>query len=359
MLAWGALMLAPALSSAQAPGRTGSKFYPDFSDTADALLRNAAGHARDGQWAEAVEIYQRVIQQFGDKVARLPKDDPSGDKTGESVLYVDLRQFCQGRLAALPPEARAIYRNRVDAQAERWYRQGATEGDRGALRRVVEMAFCSSWGDDALELLGDLAFQDGRFAEAIAAYRQLVPDHPTAHPGLIYPDPSVDLARVAAKKLLSRAALGDEPPTPGDLEAFAAAYPNAGGALAGRKGPYLNILAEALRSDGLTLPAQPDGRWPTFAGSPTRSRVVPGTVDVGSLQWRVELESISPGRAFPSRRGPVSPIAADRLLAYHPIVLGDQVIVCDDDRILAYDLNKRPEGPGRQPLGHGQGSLAA
>ena len=138
MLAWGALMLAPALSSAQAPGRTGSKFYPDFSDTADALLRNAAGHARDGQWAEAVEIYQRVIQQFGDKVARLPKDDPAGDQTGESILYVDLRQFCQGRLAALPPEARAIYRNRVDAQAERWYRQGATDGDRGALRRVVE-----------------------------------------------------------------------------------------------------------------------------------------------------------------------------------------------------------------------------
>ena len=109
----------PSLSSAQAPGRTGSKFYPDFSDTADALLRNAASHARDGQWAEAVEIYQRVIQQFGDKVARLPKDDPAGDKTGESVLYVDLRQFCQRRLAALPPEALAIYRiNALDASVK-------------------------------------------------------------------------------------------------------------------------------------------------------------------------------------------------------------------------------------------------
>jgi hypothetical protein len=47
---------------------------------------------------------------------------------------------------------------------------------------------------------------------------------------------------------------------------------------------------------------------------------------------------------------PVSPIAADRLLAYHPIVLGDQVIVCDDDRIVAYDLNKRPKAR-RQPSG--------
>ena len=283
-----------------------------------------------------------------------PRTTRPGDKTGESVLYVDLRQFCQRRLAALPPEARAIYRNRVDAQAERWYRQGATEGDRGALRRVVEMAFCSSWGDDALELLGDLAFQDGRFAEAIAAYRQLVPDHPTARPGLIYPDPSVDLARVAAKKLLCRAALGDEPPTPGDLEAFAAAYPNAGGALAGRKGPYLDDPGRgaAFRRARAAGPARrplADVRRVADAdpGRPGhgRRRLVP-------VACRARAAS---RRAGPSSRrggGRSAPIAADRLLAYHPIVLGDQVIVCDDDRILAYNLNERPEGAGRQPLGH-------
>ena len=141
---------------------------------------------------------------------------------------------------------------------------------------------------------------------------------------------------------------------PADLEAFAAAYPNAGGALAGRKGPYLEILAEALRSDGLAPPAQPDGRWPTFAGSPTRTRVVPGTIDVGSLQWRVELEPhrAEPGAVAASRRGcRSSPDRRRPPLAYHPIVLGDQVIVCDDDRIVAYDLNERPEGPAGSPSG--------
>src|SRR5258707_2182916 len=82
------LALLPALgamtaaASAQGPKRTPTKFYPDSSDTADALLRNAASHARDGQWAEAVDIYQPVIQQFGDKGAKLPKDDPTGDPTG-------------------------------------------------------------------------------------------------------------------------------------------------------------------------------------------------------------------------------------------------------------------------------------
>src|SRR3954452_2892665 len=144
------LILAATHSRAQPPVRTATKIYPDFSDTADALLRNAASHARDRQWAEAIDIYQRVIQQFGDKVAKLPKEDEANDRIGESVLYVDLRHFCQRRLAALPAEARRIYRGRVDGQAERWFRQGTDRRDRASLRRVVEQAFCSSFGDDAL-----------------------------------------------------------------------------------------------------------------------------------------------------------------------------------------------------------------
>ncbi|SIO67289.1 Outer membrane protein assembly factor BamB, contains PQQ-like beta-propeller repeat [Singulisphaera sp. GP187] len=343
-------LLAPSPTLAQGPNRTATKFYPDFSDTADALLRNASSHVRDGQWGEAIDIYQRVIQQYGDKVAKLPKDDAASDRTGESVLYVDLRHFCQRRLATLPAEALAIYRRRVDAQAERWYRLGRDERDRGSLRRIVEQAFCSTWGDDALDMLGDLAFQDGRFEEAIALYKQLVPDPTDDRSGLIYPDPSVDLARVAAKKVLCRAALGEAAPDQAALEAYAKSYPDASGSLAGRTGPYLKTLAAALRSDQLAPPTQPDGRWPTFAGSPTRTKVMPGAIDVGSLQWRVPLPTFEA-----TRRSPMNPfgspvgmggaikVAEDRLLSYHPIVLGDQVIVGTENKVLAYNLNDRPE----------------
>jgi len=336
---------------AQAPNRTATKFYPDFSDTADALLRNAAGHARDGQWSEAVDIYQRVIQQFGDKVARLPKDEPEGDPTNESLLYVDLRHFCQRRLASLPPEARAIYRSRVDAQAERWFRQGAASRDRGLLRRVIDQAFCSSWGDDAVNLLGDLAFEDGRFDEALSLYRRIVPDRPGNRAGLIHPDPDLELARVAAKKLLCLAALGESPDAAA-LQAYAKAYPEAAGELAGRKGPYLKTLSEALKTDHLAPPSQPDGRWPTFAGAPTRTKIVPGAIDVGSLQWRVELPTFDPSKPSHAFRGfrpamgmgmTQTAIAKNRLLMYHPIVLGDQVIIPSENKIQAYNLNDRPE----------------
>lgn len=346
-----ALSLALGASACHAQGgRTSSKFYPDSSDTAETLLRNAASHARDRQWSEAIDIFQRVVEQYGDKVAKLPKDEVGGDPSGDFVLFVDLRRFCQGRLAKLPPEAREIYRKRMDGQAERWYRQGESRRDPASLRRVVEQAFCSSWGDDALELLGDLAFQEGRFGDALAMYRRLVADRADDAMSLVHPDPDVDLARVAAKKVLCRAAGGESLPGPADLEEFARRFPNSSGSLAGRKGPYLEILQKALASDHLAPPAQPDSRWPTFAGAPTRSKVVPNPVDVGSIQWRVKLDRVNPPSAVISYRrmrevNHATTASQERMLAYHPIVLGDQVIVSDGTRVLAYNLNDRPSGP--------------
>jgi cellulose synthase operon protein C len=331
----------------QAPNRPSSKFYPDSSDAAEKFLRNAANLARARQWSEAIDLYQRVIDQFGDKVAKLPRDEPGGDSTGDFALYVEGRRFCHRALAHLPPEAREIYRNRFDSVAERWFRQGVKKRDVATLRRVVDQAFCSSWGDDALELLGDLAFQDGRFGEALANYNHLVAEHPDDTAVLIHPDPSVDLAGVAAKKLLCRAAVGEYPPGTADLAEFARLYPGATGSLAGRTGEYTQVLNDALKSDNLGPVTQPDSRWPTFAGSFRRTKVVPGPIDVGSMQWRVELDKVvlaNRGGVF-GPRGPMNGSASppqDRLLAFHPIVLGGQVIVCDGTRVLAYNLNDRP-----------------
>ncbi len=324
----------------------GVKVYFDSSHTADALLRSAENHVKAGDFAEAIEIYQRVTQQFGDKVV-----EASGQpRDGDSRLSINARQESQRRIASLPPEARGLYRARVDAQAELWYRQGLETRDRSLLRRVVDQTFCSSWGDDALDLLGDLAFQEGQFAEALAAYTQLVPERAVAGAGLAHPDPSVDLTRVLAKKLLCRAAIGEHPPSPDEMVAFAQAHPEDSTSFAGRKGPIARDLFEAVRGDHLGPPAQADGRWPTFAGALTRNRVAPGPIDVGSLQWRVDLEpvTVSKGASYRMRAsgmGNGASPTADRLLAYHPIIVGDQVLVANDRRIVAYDLNVRPSDP--------------
>ena len=318
------------------------KVYFDSSHTADALLRSAENHVRSGDFAEAIEIYQRVTQQFGDKVVEVTPDGPNT----ETRLSINARRESQRRIAAMPPEARALYRARVDGQAELWYRRGLEQRDRAPLRQVVDQLFCSSWGDDALDLLGDLAFQSGQFGEALEAYRQLVPGQVLGGAGLVHPDPSVDMIRVAAKQLLCRAAIGEHSPTDEELAAFAQANPADSTSFAGRRGPIANDLTAAVRSDHLGPPAQADGRWPTFAGSFTRDRIAVGPIDVGSLQWQVSLEPVTVSRNNTFRRNssPVVP-PADRLLAYHPIIVGDQVLVANDHRITAYDLNVRPGEP--------------
>jgi outer membrane protein assembly factor BamB/tetratricopeptide (TPR) repeat protein len=342
------LILTASPAHAQGPNHSASKFYPDSSDPAETLLRNAASHARDSQWAEAIGIYQRIIDQYGDKVAKLPREKSDSGPGDDFVLFVDLRAYCHRSLAKLPPEARAIYRSRVDGQAERWFKQGQAQRDNASLRRVVDLAFCSSWGDDALEFLGDIAFQEGRFGEALAMYRQLVLDRPDDAFGLVHPDPTVDLAKVAAKKVLCRAASGEKLDVSAEIAAFSKSYEGSSGALAGRKGAYAAILEQSLAADHLAPPSQTDSRWPTFAGALTRTKVVGEPIDVGSLQWKVSLDRITPNRPSYVYGGARSMAVTnstspqERLLGYHPIVLGDQVIVCDGSRVLAFNLNDRP-----------------
>ncbi len=338
---------APTSLRAQGPNRGAPKFDPDWSVPAANLLRNAAAQVRGKQWSEAIQMYQKVIEQFGNKVAALPADEQDAGRSNDFTLYVDDRWYCHRVIAKLPPEAREIYRKRVDGVAERWYRQGEKDRDLTLLRRVVDQAFCSSWGDRALELLGDLAFQDGRFGEALAAYGKVVADNPDDKFALVHPDPTVELARVAAKKLLCRTALGESPPGPAELKEFRTRYPGAAGSLAGRNGTYADILAEALGADRLGPAQQTDNCWPTFGGSFRRTKLVPGPIDVGSMQWRVDLDKVSFSRmqGLNPRGGMGVGIAnqpPEKLLVFHPIVLGEQVIVCDGSRVLAFNLNDRP-----------------
>lgn len=339
------LLASMASAQAQAPARAGSRFHPDASFTADSLLRTAAGHVRGGQWAEAIGLYQRVIREFGGSVTKIvPPNVPADSGT---QLFVDARENAHRQIAALPPEARAIYRRRVDAEAERLFREGADRRDPVLLRRVVDTAYCSTWADDALDLLGDWAFREGRFGEALACYQRLVPD-PNDTMTLFHPDVDVDQARVVAKILLCRAAIGESSPTAAEIEGYAKAFPEASGRLAGRNGALAASVGQALLEDHLAPPPMPDSRWPTFAGAPSRTRVAASAIDVGSLQWRVKLEPINPPRAVnaPFMIGgqfgqPAAP-RPDRGLAYFPAVIGDQVVLADSSRMLAYNLGDRP-----------------
>jgi len=347
--------LVGGVAEGQAARRAGSAtVYPETSGSAEALIRTAASHAAQKQWDSAIELYQRVIDQHGEVLTAI-KDVPGDPETPEGfALYVNVRDDAQRRLSKLPVEALRLYRGRVDGEARHWYERGRDRLDPDALRRVVDQFFCSSWGDEATELLADLAYQDGRFDEAIALYRRLLPDLEREAadgqvPGLRHPDPDVEPARILAKIALCRSIAG-RPPTTEELGQFRERFPDAVGELAGRDGRYVEIVEQALEEDGLRLPEVSDARWPTFAGSPSRNKVAPGPAELGQRLWSLTLRtplsaSENLTASINNARSSLG-LPQDEEPAFFPVLVEDELLLTDGGEVLSLPLDVRePDAP--------------
>jgi outer membrane protein assembly factor BamB len=322
---------------------------PGESPSAAQRLESARKLAHDGQLTEAVDEYQRLLEEAGDKLAPLSERH-----------LVQVRWLCHLDLAALPPEGRRLYRNRVDAQARKWFEQGTATRDAALLRRVVDEAFCSRVGDRALDALGDLAFERGAFVEAERWWARIVPpadrDPHAARPlELVFPDPQVDVARARAKQLLARLfrpeSEVDSAAVAEALRAYRRLHPDAAGPFAGRTGKYADTLQALLERRAALAPEAPG--WTTFGGSPSRNLVLPaGPSDPNRLarlvpRWRFRLETHDrlddndvPGQPGPPGgvKGPGGRPAGARALAFHPLVVDGQALVADTSAVSAYDL---------------------
>jgi cellulose synthase operon protein C len=287
------------------------------------------------KWPEAVAELQAIVDTGGDALVPL-----SAERS------VAARRLCHARLAALPPEALRLYRDRVEPQARKWLEEATATRDAALLRKVVDEAFCSRSGEKALDLLGDLAFERGHFAEAEGWWRGLSPldvgkDWEAGE--LTYPG-AQEAARAQAKQLLARLFRGDAR-FQHDLGAFRARHGKAAGALAGKKGPYADLLA-GLAAERKKAPPPAPG-WTTFGGDPQRGLVVPGGPDAlerlsrlcrAGPTWRFDLETRRRVLAPPPAAGTaVSKPLFARGLAFHPVLAAGQVLLADARRVTAYD----------------------
>lgn len=305
------------------------------------------------QWADAIAEYQRILDEAGDDLVPI-----------HPRLSLQARQLCQLRLAALPPQALSVYRARVDAQAKKWLEQGDSEREPRWWRKIVEDTFASRFGDQALDRLGDTAFEQGRYDEAEHWWRMIVP--PAEHEGadsnkaapvdfetrlasslnLAYPDPQVEVARIRAKQLLARWFRGDLRNWKDDLTQYRAAHGKTEGNFAGRRGPYADRLKELVENLESRTTAVATDNWPTFAGGPTRSHLAaahPGRLERRSpleppnWSWHLNRAADRPPSELPARKV-VPPSEQARSLAFYPVIVGDKVLVADARYVRAFDL---------------------
>lgn len=234
-----------------------------IAGTTATRLEQARALATAGNWDEAVDIYNELAADNTDRVVALNDN-----------RYVSLRAYCQLQLAKLPPEALVSYRRRVDALAERWYRDGLAAHDDQQLSRVVDEALCSSWGDDALLALGDLALERGDFDAARRYWNQISPLLRSAEAEddkLVYPDSKIELADVRARLILASIRAGQLDRAAQELSEVRKLHPTVAGQLAGQQGPYAATLEKILTSAREWKPTPPSTDWPTFAGATSRS----------------------------------------------------------------------------------------
>src|SRR5438132_1833732 len=116
----------------------------------------------DKQWPEAVDELQRIIVEAGNDLVPI-----------NTRHCIQARRLCQLRLASLPPDALRLYRGRVDSQAKKWLDEGSAARDAALLRRIVDESFCCQFTEQALDMLGDLAFESGALDEAEHWWRML------------------------------------------------------------------------------------------------------------------------------------------------------------------------------------------
>jgi outer membrane protein assembly factor BamB len=337
-----------------------------------ARLEQARSLASGRHWDEAIDILGEIAADRSGRVVSI-----------DNTRFVSLRTYCQFQLAGWPAEGLAAYRRRVDPQAEQSYRTGLGNRDEQLLRRVVDEWFCSSWGDDALLSLGEVALERGDYSTARRYWEQISPllRSPNGMPmsfalrkidfnqkwseverrwqsrqkpadWLVYPDTQLDLAQVSARLALVSIRAGELDRAKLELEVFRRLHPKAVGTLGGQK-ELLATALERLVSSAKSWPADvPATDWPTFGGSLSRSAIAAPVGEMLLPAWKQPV-SLSPPQFARSSRLAFGDVivrdAADdqpgpnvresqRPLSCFPIIIDRTILFADGSGVRAVDL---------------------
>jgi len=301
----------------------------------------------DSQWDEAVETLRQLAEASGEKLWGVT-----------DRRFITVRDYCHLQLASLPAEALALYRSRVDPVAKKWYEEGVALRDRRLLTRVVDQALASSWGDNALFVLGEMALESGDYAAARSHWERIIPVEvppDSARTWLCVPNTDLDLAAVRGRLVLVSLLEGSLDRAGEELTQLRRLHPAARGRIAGQDRDLAEALGEILAQATRWPPVAVSPEWPTFAGSPLRNKEAPAGVDAGVPLWRAPLRPAPPahnalwGSTVPSPRVAEDPRAP---LSYHPLFVDGLVLVNNQVEILAFDAKT-----GKPAWGHDEAQI--
>ncbi len=287
-------------------------------------------YLQQGAWDQANEVIDQISTEGSEYLLEV-----------SAGRYLSVPVYCQMVIAGFPPEALAAYRRRVDSRADRWLETGMEQRDRVALQRIVEELFCSSAGDDALWLLGEMAWERGDTSAARKYWSKLIPRQqvpPLGRPVAVlrYPDSEFAEPEVLARLILCSLFAGDDTRAARELAAFSRRHSDAQGSLAGRQGNLAEILKDVFRESRDWSFRSPNREPATFAGNAARNQIASLDIDLGAVRWSASL----PVQDYSPRWRPADsqPQISSKPLSYFPVVNEGIVFLNDSQTIWAWEL---------------------
>jgi outer membrane protein assembly factor BamB/tetratricopeptide (TPR) repeat protein len=138
------------------------------SDRAYALVTAAREKEQERQFGEAMEIYQKVIDEYADILYRV----------SDYGVFVPIAHYCQLRILGFPPEALQAYRVKHDARAREAYEMAARKNSLEGLADVRDRMLATSYGAPALSTLGYSALDRGHYLEALEYFETVWKHYP-------------------------------------------------------------------------------------------------------------------------------------------------------------------------------------
>ncbi len=295
-----------------------------------------------GLWTLAAKhsVFDKAYEEY----AGMLLDDPAAliQFPAESPLHGGRRSVCfhvgfAQALGWLPPHYLRKYRSEIEDESQRLLTLGKEKRTPEPLLRLVRESGLSEAGEDALDALGDLAFERGRFDEALAWWGQLQPMPSETETG---PMPSRyrhfqgERGRVQAKLILGVIFQGDFGRADFEIAAFAKRHPQARGRFAGQDGLYADILADWYRKRHALREENEAASWPTFGGGFGRNHAASYLPTAAWWRdgpaWRVPIAS-------GDGKHPAERFMFQKHAAVHPLVSDGQVVVGDALSVTSYD----------------------
>ena len=167
---------------------------------------------------------------------------------------------------------------------------------------------------------------------------------------LAYPHADLDLAGVRARLVLVSIIEGSLDRARRELAGFQAVHPGATGRLGGLDVNYADALTALLDKAPSWQQTAVDKNWPTFAGAMSRCKVAPVAFEPDVPLWAepaVLPKAPATDSSYPSPRVAET---KNELLSYHPIVVGNLVLVDTQNEVRAYDLRTGKPAWGNDPV---------